>query len=376
MKLMYKRCAGLDVHQRTVVACVRVVDDTKLTEEVRTFDTTTTGLLALSTWLEAEGCTHVAMEATGVYWKPAWHILEAKFDLVLANAAHIKNVPGRKTDVSDARWIADMLAHGLIRGSFVPPTPIQDLRALMRTRKQLVREAARNTQRIQKVLEDANIKLTGVVSDILGKSGRAVLDALEAGEQLANDERDLLPLLSQRRDTDGLRQAELEILLQCGSVLVRGRDHADIHAASLPLACGARGSFAVARCGEARQGGSGDDEGDSDDVRRGALWRRLRRKSLVLGTRLECECFRYRSQRFVLGDRHVKWGLGFPRWIGMPGCRKHGLYAVRRRLVLFGPTAIALSCVPSHGQPRAPVSVTQQSLLRLPAQFVRTSVSL
>jgi transposase len=182
MKLMYRRCAGLDVHQRTVVACVRIVDDTKLTEEVRTFETTTTGLLALSAWLEAEGCRQVAMEATGVYWKPVWHILEAKFELVLANAAHIKNVPGRKTDVNDARWIADLLAHGLIRGSFVPPTPIQDLRALMRTRKQLVREASRNTQRIQKALEDANIKLTGVVSDILGKSGRAVLDALAAGE--------------------------------------------------------------------------------------------------------------------------------------------------------------------------------------------------
>jgi len=182
VELMYKRCAGLDVHQRTVVACARIVEDRKLTEEVRTFETTTTGLLELSAWLESRECTHVAMEATGVYWKPVWHILEEKFQLVLANAAHIKNVPGRKTDVKDATWIADLLAHGLIRGSFVPPTPIQDLRALMRTRKQLVREAARNTQRIQKALEDANIKLTGVVSDILGKSGRAVLDALIAGE--------------------------------------------------------------------------------------------------------------------------------------------------------------------------------------------------
>ena len=181
MDLIHKRCAGLDVHQRTVVACARIVED-KVTEEVRTFETTTTGLLELSLWLEAQGCTHAAMEATGVYWKPVWHILEAKFELILANAAHIKNMPGRKTDVKDATWIADLLAHGLIRGSFVPPTPIQDLRALMRTRKQLVREAARNTQRIQKTLEDANIKLTGVVSDILGKSGRAILDALVAGE--------------------------------------------------------------------------------------------------------------------------------------------------------------------------------------------------
>ena len=195
MELLYERCAGLDVHQRNVVACVRIAKDGKATEEVRTFETTTTGLLELSAWLEADGCTHVAMEATGVYWKPVWHVLEEKFELVLANAAHIKNVPGRKTDVKDAVWIADLLAHGLIRGSFVPPTPIQDLRALMRTRKQLVREAARNTQRIQKALEDANIKLTGVVSNILGKSGRAVLDALVTGE---NDPQKLFELTKDR----------------------------------------------------------------------------------------------------------------------------------------------------------------------------------
>jgi transposase len=182
VELLYRRCAGLDVHQKTVVACARIVKDGKVTEEVRTFDTTTKGLLELASWMEAEGCTHVAMEATGVYWKPVWHVLESKFELVLANAAHVKNVPGRKTDVSDAVWIADLLAHGLIRGSFVPPTPIQDLRALMRTRKQLVREASRHTQRIQKALEDANIKLTGVVSEILGKSGRAVLNAIVDGE--------------------------------------------------------------------------------------------------------------------------------------------------------------------------------------------------
>jgi transposase len=197
MELLYERCAGLDVHQRSVVACVRIAKkkDGQAAEEVRTFETTTTGLLELSEWLEAEGCTHVAMEATGVYWKPVWHVLDEKFDLVLANAAHIKNVPGRKTDVKDAVWIADLLAHGLIRASFVPPTPIQDLRALMRTRKQLVREAARNTQRIQKALEDANIKLAGVVSSILGKSGRAVLDALVAGE---NDPQKLFELTKDR----------------------------------------------------------------------------------------------------------------------------------------------------------------------------------
>lgn len=182
MELMFNRCAGLDVHQHSVVACVRVVDDGKVTEEVQTFDTTTSGLLALSAWLSQNGCTHVAMEATGVYWKPVWHVLEPSFELWLANATHIKAVPGRKTDVNDATWIADLLAHGLMRGSFVPPTPIQDLRALMRTRKQLVREVARNTQRLQKVLKDANIKLTGTISDVLGMSGRAILDAIVAGE--------------------------------------------------------------------------------------------------------------------------------------------------------------------------------------------------
>jgi transposase len=214
MDLIHKRCAGLDVHQRTVVACARIVEDSKLTEEVRTFETTTTGLLKLSAWLESQAITHVAMEATGVYWKPVWHILEAKFELILANAAHIKNVPGRKTDVKDATWIADLLAHGLIRGSFVPPTPIQDLRALMRTRKQLVREVARNTQRIQKALEDANIKLTTVVTDILGKSGRAVLNALVAGE---SDPEKLVEL------TQGRLKAPREKILEA----VRGkvRDH-------------------------------------------------------------------------------------------------------------------------------------------------------
>jgi transposase len=182
MDLLYQRCAGLDVHQQSVVACSRIVENNVVDEEVRTFDTTTKGLLELSSWLQEKGCTHVAMEATGIYWKPVWHILESSFELVLANAAHIKNVPGRKTDVKDATWIADLLAHGLIRGSFVPPTAVQDLRALMRTRKQLVREITRNTQRIQKALEDANIKLTGVISNILGKSGRAILDAIVAGE--------------------------------------------------------------------------------------------------------------------------------------------------------------------------------------------------
>jgi transposase len=181
MEVLHPRCAGLDVHKDTVVAAVRCVSAPRH-HEVRSFATTTTGLLALADWLTAHGCTHVAMEATGVYWKPIWHVLEADFELVLANAQHIRNVPGRKTDVSDAAWIADLLAHGLIRGSFVPPARIQALRDLTRTRKQLVREVAQHALRIQKVLEDANLKVASVLSNILGKSGRAMLAALIAGE--------------------------------------------------------------------------------------------------------------------------------------------------------------------------------------------------
>src|SRR6266567_8261521 len=182
MEVVHERCAGLDVHQHNVVACARTVASGRIEQEVRTFGTTTQELWALSDWLTAHGCTHAAMESTGVYWKPVWHVLEGSLELVLANAMHIKNVPGRKTDVNDAMWIADLLAHGLIRGSFVPPESIQEMRDLTRTRKQLVREAARHTLRIQKTLEDANIKLSSVVSDILGTSGRAILDALAHGE--------------------------------------------------------------------------------------------------------------------------------------------------------------------------------------------------
>lgn len=182
MEVVYAKCAGLDVHKDTVVACARIASGAEVKQSVATFGTTTTDLLALSEWLSEHGCTHLAMEATGVYWKPVWHILEGSFELVLANAMHIKNVPGRKTDVNDATWIADLLAHGLIRASFVPETPIQDLRTLTRTRKQLVREKAQHVQRIQKTLEDANLKIASAVSDIMGTSGRAILQALMAGE--------------------------------------------------------------------------------------------------------------------------------------------------------------------------------------------------
>lgn len=182
MEVVHPRCAGLDVHKDLIVACVRLVGPGGVQQEVRKFGAMSADLLSLSDWLSECRCTHVAMEATGVYWKPVWHVLEGDFELVLGNAAHIKNVPGRKTDVNDATWIADLLAHGLIRSSFVPPQPVQELRDLTRTRKQLVREVAQHTLRIQKTLEDANVKLSSVLSDVLGQSGRAILDAIVAGE--------------------------------------------------------------------------------------------------------------------------------------------------------------------------------------------------
>jgi transposase len=182
MQLLYTRCAGLDVHARHIVACVRVVVQSTVSYHRVTVPTTTRGLLELADWLAGHAVTHAAMEATGVYWKPVWHVLEGHVALVLANAHHVKNVPGRKSDVSDAQWLADLLAVGLIRASFVPPRPVQDLRDLTRTRKQLVREIGRHTQRLQKTLEDANIKLTEILSDLLGQSGRAMLQALIAGE--------------------------------------------------------------------------------------------------------------------------------------------------------------------------------------------------
>jgi transposase len=161
---------------------VRIAVDVTVTYEHRTVSANTRGLLDLGQWLAVHGCTHVAMEATGVYWKPVWHVLESEFTLILANAMHIRNSPGRKSDMNDATWIADLLAHGLIRSSFVPPAPLQELRDLTRTRKQLMREIGRHTLRIQKTLEDANLTITRVVSDILGASGRAIRTALVAGE--------------------------------------------------------------------------------------------------------------------------------------------------------------------------------------------------
>jgi transposase len=183
MEVLHQRCAGLDVHKKTVVAAVRLASENKLVTEVKTFATTTAGLLELSEWLAERGCTHAAMEATGVYWRPVWHVLsDGEIELILANAAHVKNVPGRKTDIADAAWLAELLAHGLIRASFVPDGQTQEMRALLRTRKQLVRERTRHIQRIHKTLEDANIKIEAQLSDLLGKSGRAMLEAMITGE--------------------------------------------------------------------------------------------------------------------------------------------------------------------------------------------------
>src|SRR5256885_2517083 len=183
MEVVYPRCCGLDVHKQSVVACLLVRDERgRRQKELRTFGTTTADLLRLADWLQQAGCTAVAMESSGVYWRPIFNLLEEAFVLLVVNAQHIKAVPGRKTDVRDAEWIADLLQHGLLRPSFVPPAPQRELRELTRYRTTLVRERAAEVNRIQKVLEGANIKLAGVASDILGASGQAMLRALIAGE--------------------------------------------------------------------------------------------------------------------------------------------------------------------------------------------------
>jgi len=182
MDVLHERVAGLDVHQATIVACVRRMDGAKVRRQCRGFATTTAGLLDLLAWLPGCGCSHVAMEATGAYWKPVWNILsEGDFALIVANAAHIKNVRGRKTDMNDAMWIADLMACGLLKASFVPAESLQELRSLMRTRKQLSREQTRHVQRIQKTLEEANIKLSTVICDVMGVSGRRMIEAMIAG---------------------------------------------------------------------------------------------------------------------------------------------------------------------------------------------------
>lgn len=182
MEVIHSRCAGLDVHKKLIVACLRLSEGGRIIRKKERFGTTTTELTRLAIWMTEHQVTHAVMESTGVYWRPVWHVLERDLQLVLANAQHVKAVPGRKSDMTDAEWLAELLAHGLIRGSFVPPENIQELRELTRTRKQLSRALAKQALRIQKVLEDANVKLSSVVSDILGRASRAILEAIIAGE--------------------------------------------------------------------------------------------------------------------------------------------------------------------------------------------------
>lgn len=184
MRIMYERCAALDVHKKTVVACPRWTDgDGRVTSEVRSYGTTTPDLLELVDWLSTWQVTNVAMESTGEYWKPVFNLLEGTFEVILVNAKHVKQVPGRKTDVNDAEWLAELLSYGLLRASYIPPKPQRDLRDLTRYRVNLVQERARVVNRLQKVLEHANIKLASVASDVMGVSGRAMLEALVAGNE-------------------------------------------------------------------------------------------------------------------------------------------------------------------------------------------------
>ena len=179
MDSIIERCCGLDVHKRLVVACAVTPEG----QEVRTFSTMTQGLLAMSDWLAGHRITHVAMESTGVYWKPVYNLLEEEFTVMVVNARHMRAVPGRKTGVKDAQWIADLLQHGLLQASFIPDRPQRELRELTRYRRSLIEERSREANRIQKLLEGANIKLSSVATDVLGVSGRAMLAALAAGEE-------------------------------------------------------------------------------------------------------------------------------------------------------------------------------------------------
>ena len=192
MQTLVERGCGLDVHQATVVACLLIVcKDGKVQKQLRTFGTTTRELLRLREWLLSEGCTHLAMESTGVYWKPVYAILEGALQIVVANAQHVKKVPGRKTDVKDAEWIAELLCHGLLRSSFVPPQPIRELRDFTRYRRKLVESRSSERNRLLKVLETANIKLASVATDVFGTSGRLMLRALIEGKSTPQEMADL-----------------------------------------------------------------------------------------------------------------------------------------------------------------------------------------
>ena len=182
MEVLHRICCGLDVHKQTIVAClIALLADGQRKKEIRSFAATTDGLLALAEWLRKAGCKHVAMESTGVYWKPVYNILEGEFELTVVNAKHVKGLPGRKTDVKDAEWIADLFQHGLLRASFIPDLAQRELRDLTRTRTKFSDERSAAVNRLQKVLEDANIKVAGVATDIMGASGRAMIEALLKG---------------------------------------------------------------------------------------------------------------------------------------------------------------------------------------------------
>src|SRR5215208_8447001 len=220
MERVLERCCALDVHKRQVTACAHVPDrQGKRSELGAEFGTVTGELLALRDWLKGLGVSHVAMEATGVYWKPVYYLLEDDFELWLVNAQHVKNVPGRKTDVQDAQWLCQLLEHGLVRASFVPPKPIRELRDLTRYRKSLVWERSREANRLQKLLEDANIKLGDVASDVLGGSGKAMLSALCEGEAnpAALAELAKCKLRAKRRRSEPRSRAASERTTPCSS---------------------------------------------------------------------------------------------------------------------------------------------------------------
>jgi len=208
MEVIHRRCAGFDVHKKSVAVCVRLLDtETKLQKQVRTFGTMTRDLVALGEWLAGLGVTHVAMESTGVFWKPVYNLLEGRFQILLCNAQHIKQVPGRKTDVKDCEWLAQLLQHGLLHGSFVPPRPQRDLRDLTRHRAQVIAEKTAVANRIHKILEDANIKLGSIASDVMGASGRSMLHAIVTGE----DDPEKLADLAQRKLRAKIPQLELSL---------------------------------------------------------------------------------------------------------------------------------------------------------------------
>jgi transposase len=213
MEVVYRRCSGIDVHKGSVSVCVLLIEEGPK-KQVRRFGTMTRDLLELSNWLRELGVTHVAMESTGVYWKPVWNLLEGEFELLLVNAQHIKQVPGRKTDTRDCEWIADLLQHGLLRGSYVPKQEQRDLRDLTRYRVRLSEDKVRLANRIQKVLEDANVKLACVATDVLGASGRTMLRAIAAGE----DDPHALSQMARK----GLRKKLPQLLL---ALQGRIRDH-------------------------------------------------------------------------------------------------------------------------------------------------------